>query len=83
MPKYKEFKATFYTDEEVKENPKLINAIKTKELTDRGHVMISKLSADTNNFYMHSRGLYYELAEDQPEIKPKEEPKKPGRPKKQ
>ena len=37
-----------------------------KNLTKRGYVMISEISARTNNYYTNQTGLLYELAEDQP-----------------
>ena len=70
---FNEFKVTLLNGE-----------IETKEQTERGTVRISQETADINNYYVNSKLLYYELAEVQPEIKPKEEPKKKaGRPKKQ
>ena len=44
--------------------------ISKKELTERGHVMISERDAEINNLQTRFNGLYYELAEQ----------KKAGRP---
>lgn len=40
-----------------------INTLISKVPSKRKFVMIKKLSADTNNFYRHSTGKLYELAE--------------------
>ena len=79
--KYLEFKITSYTNDEVKEKPELIDAHKTQEPTERGSVSISAESARVNNYYKHSTGLYYELAEVPVEVE--KVVKKMGRPKKQ
>jgi len=46
--------------------------IVSKQLTKRGHVMISERDAKTNNLQTQATGLFYELAE--------KEEKKAGRP---
>ena len=48
------------------------NRIVAKQLTKRGHVMISERDAKTNNLQTQATGLFYELAE--------KEEKKSGRP---
>ena len=47
-------------------------SIVSKQLTKRGHVMISERDAKTNNLQTQATGLFYELAE--------KEEKKAGRP---
>ena len=39
-----------------------------KRLTDRGTVRISEFTARINNDHINSKKLYYELAEEQPEV---------------
>ena len=58
-----------------------INTLISKEQTERGTVRISEQTANTNNYYRHSTGRLYELADEQPEAK-KPVAKKIGRPKK-
>lgn len=67
--KYNEFKVTFKIEKgEV--------VILKKELTERGHVMISERDAEINNLQTRYNGLHYELSEEQPE---QPEVKKTGR----
>jgi hypothetical protein len=42
-----------------------------KKQTERGTVRITKKSADTNNLYVDSRGLLYELVEPKKKATPK------------
>jgi hypothetical protein len=62
--KYNEFRVLYYDTK--------LNEVVKKELTDRGHVMISEYEATIMNADVNKTKLFYELHEEEPVVKPLE-----------